>query len=93
MNYISISSSQPFHRRPENQDEKNLILCEKKVELGRTLFFDRSLSGDGTVSCATCHDPASAFAARDVVAVGVHEQKGTRNAPTLLNSVFRKSSF
>src|SRR3990172_9864719 len=29
----------------------------EKVELGRKLFFDRRLSGDGTMSCSSCHDP------------------------------------
>ncbi|HEU4833188.1 MAG TPA: cytochrome c peroxidase [Pyrinomonadaceae bacterium] len=66
---------------------------KQKVELGRALFFDKRLSEDRTVSCATCHDPASAFTSGDAVAVGVGEQKGTRNAPTLLNSVFSKSYF
>jgi cytochrome c peroxidase len=65
----------------------------QKVELGRALFFDKRLSEDRTVSCATCHDPASAFTSGDAVAVGVREQKGARNAPTLLNSVFSKSYF
>lgn len=65
----------------------------RKVELGRTLFFDKRLSEDGTVSCATCHDPASAFASGDAVAIGVRERRGTRNAPTLLNSNLSRSYF
>src|SRR5207244_567658 len=32
-----------------------------KVDLGRKLFFEPRLSADGTVSCATCHDPKRAF--------------------------------
>jgi cytochrome c peroxidase len=31
-----------------------------KIELGKKLFFDRRLSGDGTMSCETCHDPEHA---------------------------------
>ena len=65
----------------------------QKVELGRALFFDKRLSEDGTVSCAACHDPASAFASGDAVAMGVRDQKGSRNAPTLLNSNLSKSYF
>jgi len=65
----------------------------EKVELGRALFFDKRLSEDGTVSCAACHDPASAFASGDAVAIGVRERRGTRNAPTLLNSNLSKSYF
>jgi cytochrome c peroxidase len=29
----------------------------EKIELGKKLFFDRRLSGDGTMSCASCHNP------------------------------------
>jgi cytochrome c peroxidase len=69
------------------------IRTAERVELGRSLFFDRRLSEDRTVSCATCHDPASAFASRDTVTVGVNNKKGARNAPTLLNSAFSKTYF
>src|SRR3954471_21145634 len=55
-----------------------------KVRLGRRLFFDPVLSGDRTVACASCHDPAHGFAAADPVAVGVGGRAGRRNAPTLL---------
>lgn len=77
----------------QRSDAKSNSSKNQKVELGRALFFDKRLSKDGTVSCATCHDPASAFASGDAVASGVREQKGTRNAPTLLNSVSSKSYF
>jgi cytochrome c peroxidase len=33
----------------------------EKIALGQKLFFDGRLSADGTVACATCHDPARAF--------------------------------
>jgi cytochrome c peroxidase len=68
-------------------------LAKEKAMLGEKLFFDKRLSQDGMVSCATCHDPAAAFASRDAVSTGVNNQKGTRNAPTLLNSAFSKSYF
>jgi cytochrome c peroxidase len=68
-------------------------LKTEKSTLGKKLFFDKRLSEDGTVSCASCHDPASAFASGDAVAIGVREQKGTRNAPTLLNSKFSRTYF
>ena len=32
-------------------------MTPEKIELGRMLYFDTRLSRDGTVSCATCHDP------------------------------------
>ncbi len=64
-----------------------------KVELGRMLFFDKRLSANGTVSCATCHDPATAFADRQPVAIGIDARRGSRNAPTLLNAVFNELQF
>jgi Di-haem cytochrome c peroxidase len=42
--------------------------------LGRSLYFDKRLSIDGIVSCASCHDPATAFASRDTIAIGVRNQ-------------------
>src|SRR5262245_63565854 len=55
-----------------------------KVALGRSLYFDKRLSVDGTVSCATCHDPANAFSDHSVVGTGVSNRVGTRNTPTIL---------
>ncbi len=43
----------------------------EKVELGRLLFFDKILSGNRNISCATCHHPAHASA--DGVALGIGE--------------------
>lgn len=71
---------------------QRLAGMEKSV-LGEKLYFDKRLSADGTVSCASCHDPAAAFASRDTVAVGVRNQSGTRNVPTLLNAKFGASFF
>ncbi len=69
----------------------NNPLTAEKVRLGESLYFDRRLSADGTVSCATCHDPASAFADHEPRAVGVGGLKGERNAPTVLNAMFAES--
>jgi len=41
-------------------------LTAEKVAKGRQLFFDKRLSRDGTVACASCHDPARAFSAKEV---------------------------
>ncbi|HEX8293998.1 MAG TPA: cytochrome c peroxidase [Pyrinomonadaceae bacterium] len=68
-------------------------LTAEKVALGRALYFDKRLSADGTVSCATCHDPATAFADQNPLAVGVAGRKGRRNAPTVLNAMFSRDLF
>ncbi len=64
-----------------------------KVELGRLLFFDKKLSVDGSVSCASCHDPKLAFTDGKPVAEGVAGRLGKRNSPTLLNSMFNAGQF
>ena len=42
------------------------LQSEAKIELGRKLFFDKRLSIDNTVSCATCHLPEFAFTDRKI---------------------------
>ncbi|HVE82769.1 MAG TPA: cytochrome c peroxidase, partial [Myxococcales bacterium] len=63
------------------------------VEVGRALFSDTGLSRDGTVSCATCHQPDRAFANGARFARGVGGQPSTRNVPSLLNVAYRESLF
>lgn len=64
-----------------------------KIALGRKLYFDKRLSKDGSVSCATCHDPAKGFADGKKVAEGIAGKKGTRNSPTILNAIFYEFQF
>ena len=68
-------------------------ITEDKIAQGRQLFSDTRLSSDGTVSCATCHDPARAFSKPDPVTPGVFGRKGARNAPTLVNLAWASSFF
>jgi cytochrome c peroxidase len=68
-------------------------LTPAAVALGEKLFFDSRLSGDGTVACATCHDPARAFTDGRPVSVGIHGRVGQRNAPTVLNALYNKTQF
>ena len=65
----------------------------EKVELGRQLYFDKRLSGDGTVSCATCHDPTKGWTDNKPVSSGIKGQKGGRSAPTVINSGYALFQF
>jgi cytochrome c peroxidase len=61
-----------------------------RVRLGRWLFFDRRLSSDGTVSCATCHQPEFAFSQGTALATGVHGRTGRRKALAIINLAIPK---
>jgi cytochrome c peroxidase len=65
----------------------------EKIALGQKLFFDGRLSADGTVACATCHDPARAFTDGRPTSIGIHGRVGQRNAPTILNALYNKTQF
>jgi cytochrome c peroxidase len=68
-------------------------LTREKVELGRRFFFDKRLSRDGTLACASCHDPRLAFSDGREVARGINDAQGTRNAPALINRGYGSSFF
>ncbi|KAF0248628.1 MAG: cytochrome c peroxidase [bacterium] len=68
-------------------------MTASKIALGEKLYFDKRLSIDRTVSCATCHDPATALADINAVGVGIENKKGARNSPTVLNSMFNELQF
>ncbi len=65
----------------------------EKIELGKKLFFDRRLSGDGTMSCATCHMPELAFTDGQDISLSYPTTKNWRNSPTLINVAFQKYLF
>lgn len=65
----------------------------EKIELGKTLFFDRRLSGDGTMSCASCHVPDQAFTDGQELSLSYPTTRNWRNAPTLINVAYFRSLF
>ncbi|EAR62219.1 cytochrome-c peroxidase [Neptuniibacter caesariensis] len=65
-----------------------------KIELGKKLFFDKNLSADRSLSCASCHAlEAKAGADGAAVSTGIYGQMGDRNAPTVWNTAFQKLLF
>jgi cytochrome c peroxidase len=65
----------------------------QQIDLGRYLFFDPILSRDGSLSCASCHNPEFGFSDRLTRSVGIDGREGSRNAPSLWNVSFMKSFF
>ncbi len=64
-----------------------------KVELGKMLYFDTRLSGDDTISCATCHDPKMAWAEDTPTSTGIHGHVGPVNSPTVINTAYATRLF
>ncbi|MEE4143241.1 MAG: cytochrome c peroxidase [Halieaceae bacterium] len=65
----------------------------RQIDLGRYLFFDPVLSGDGTVSCASCHNPDLGFADGRGRSVGASDRAMSRSAPSLWNMAFLQRFF
>lgn len=63
------------------------------ILLGRELFYDKQLSKDNSVSCATCHNPLLAFTDHLAISRGAGGMIGVRNAPTILNSAYLALQF
>jgi len=55
------------------------------VELGRFLFYEKKLSGNNTMSCGSCHAPASAFSDPNQFSTGIDGIQGSRNSMALVN--------
>lgn len=68
-------------------------ITRAKIELGRQLYFDKRLSSDGTVSCASCHDPELGWGAETQFGVGVQGQTGGRNSPLSFNRILSRAQF
>lgn len=68
-------------------------LTPEKIELGKMLYFDTRLSKDGTVSCATCHDPKMSWAENRPTSEGIGKQLGNRNSPTVIGAAYATSQF
>lgn len=65
----------------------------QKAVLGETLFNDKRLSGDDTLSCASCHAINKAGTDNLRFAEGIRGQFGNINAPTVFNAVFNVRQF
>ena len=60
----------------------------ERVRLGRWLFFDKRLSADNTVACATCHRPENGFSEPTPTSTGIDGQVGGRKAPSFTNQAW-----
>ncbi|RMF83758.1 MAG: cytochrome-c peroxidase [Nitrospinota bacterium] len=68
-------------------------ITPEKIELGKLLFFDPKLSGDTSLSCASCHDPAQGWAFADSICRGYPGTVHWRNCQTVVNSGYYGKLF
>jgi cytochrome c peroxidase len=87
------AAQEPPRGLPPVAVPKDNPITAAKIELGKMLYFDKRLSKDGTISCATCHDPKMAWAEHEPTSKGIHKQAGERNAPTVINAACMTSMF
>ncbi len=74
-------------RRRENTPRSNRV-TDHGATLGRVLFYDKRLSSNGKISCATCHRAENAFADPRRLSRGTKGLRGKRNAQGLANASF-----
>jgi cytochrome c peroxidase len=86
LNQIEIPFGFPKIIVPEDNP-----LSEAKIELGKKLFFEKLLSRDSSISCATCHNPKYAFTDGLEKAKGIKDREVSRNTPTLTNIAYNTS--
>lgn len=77
---------------PPPANETNAYADDPRAaHLGQALFFDHRLSKDGTVACATCHEPEKSFTDGRALSRGIGE--GRRHTPTLWNVAYNRWLF
>jgi cytochrome c peroxidase len=72
---------------------KPLKVHAKRAELGKRLFFDKRLSGDAAISCATCHIPDKGFGDGLALSKAYPGSEGFRNTPSLINTGHKAAWF
>lgn len=102
---ITLNTSRTLNPNSSNLFDKNFFnmkmfseqrdpqMTQERIELGRKLFNDASLSSTGTISCATCHIKEKAFTDGRKIAIGTNGTPLQRNTPTLSYSAYQKSFF
>lgn len=81
----------PGYRLTTPNDPSDNHTTNSGVALGRVLFFDATLSGDGKISCGSCHKPESGFSDNARLSTGQFNRLGRRNSMGLSN--LRYESF
>lgn len=68
-------------------------MTQEGVALGRRLFYEERLSLDNTISCASCHSPATSFSDSKQFSTGVNGATGSRHSMALVNMGWQQFFF
>ena len=91
--YPNELAAAEFKNEPIRPIPDSVAVDAAKVQLGKELYHDTRLSGDGTISCASCHAIETAGVDNHKFSDGIGGQLGGINAPTSYNSVFNFVQF
>ena len=91
--YPNLLAAAEFANEPVRPIHDSIPVDIRKVILGDMLFHDTRLSADNTVSCATCHALNTAGVDNKQFSVGIKEQVGGVNAPTVFNAHYNFVQF
>lgn len=83
----------PLSMEPIKPIPLSIELDQDRVALGKQLFHEKRMSGDNSVSCASCHNLAKAGTDLARVSEGVDGQLGDVNSPTVFNVAYNFRQF
>lgn len=84
------ATSSPWQRPAVAPAPTDNRVTVARTELGRALFFDTRLSAKGSMSCASCHNPALGWSDGLPTAVGHNMKVLARSTPTIVNAAFNQ---
>lgn len=87
---LGVAFSAQAAKYPDIGPLPQLKINKAKAELGKRLFFDKRLSGDAAISCATCHVPEKGYASKTALSPGYPGNGHFRNASSLMNAAHKK---
>jgi cytochrome c peroxidase len=88
LNNLANYAAQPKPAYITKDNTGNNPITNAKATLGRVLFYDKKLSIDNTISCASCHKQAFAFSDTALISVGVAGGLTDRHSMRLVNERF-----
>jgi cytochrome c peroxidase len=86
--YPNTLATDSLKNEPVRPLPSSLTVNKRKAALGKELFYDKRLSADNTVSCASCHNPDKGGANNKQYAEGADKRLGNVNTPTVYNAYF-----